>query len=347
MVHVLPHPARHQVALLVVVTALAGCAGSERRGATPSEIHWLERLADWQQEISDAGADVDEVYLAILGGDDRPRGRLDEALRPIRECSKRLREDVGEVPTPRFEAGYALIARACGRFEGFANAFERSLAADDPSTALQEIDVASTEGTELIVRASRLIEARLTANRPLPRVGGASEESRVEPRLSRIGSELARKQVEVRCWSESEWPRVVGEWGAYIGTNDIGAFAQPDTDRASLAPETCRALVGLAYERERPERGDALDEMAYAVGVLAHESEHLLSPPASEAETECYGMQEIRRVARRLGADAAYANRLATRYWFELYPSEPADYKSEECVDGRSLDANPQSSRWP
>ncbi len=86
---------------------------------------------------------------------------------------------------------------------------------------------------------------------------------------------------------------------------------------------------------------------AYAVGVLAHESEHLLSPAASEAETECYGMQEIRRVARRLGADAAYANRLAMRYWFEVYPSEPADYKSGECVNGRSLDANPGSSRWP
>ncbi len=71
----LPGPARRQVALLVVAAALAGCAGGEQRGgATPSEIHWLERLADWQQETGEAGADVDEVYLAILGGDDRLRG---------------------------------------------------------------------------------------------------------------------------------------------------------------------------------------------------------------------------------------------------------------------------------
>lgn len=344
----LPHPARRQVAALLVVVALAGCAGSnERGGAKPSEIRWLERLADWQQEIGEAGADVDGVYLAILGGDDRLRGRIDEAVRPIRECSKSLREDVGEVPTPRFEAGYALIRRACKRFEVFANAFERSLSTDDPSAALKEIDAASTEGADLITRAARLIEARLTANRPLPRVGGDTEQSRVEPRFSRIGGELARKKVEVRCWSESEWPRVVGEWGAYIGTNDIGAFAQPDTERASLAPATCRALVDLAYGHERPAKGDALDEVAYAVGVLAHESEHLLSPVASEAETECYGMQDISRVARRLGADEAYANRLARRYWLELYPSEPADYRSGECVDGRSLDANPDSSRWP
>lgn len=328
--------------------ALAGCAGSdERGGATPSEIHWLERLAAWQRQTGDAGADVDEVYLAILGGDDRLRARIDEVLRPIRECSKRLREDVGEVPTPRFESGYALIGRACKRYEVFADAFERSLSTDDPSAALQEIDAASTEAAGLIVRAGRLIEARLTANRPLPRLGGDSEESRVEPRFSRIGGELARKKVEMRCWSESEWPRVVGEWGAYVGTNDIGAFAQPDTDRASLAPETCRVLVDLAYEHERPEQGDELDEVAYAVGILAHESEHLLSPAASEAETECYGMQEIRRVARRLGADANYANKLAMRYWFELYPAEPADYKSGECVNGRSLDANPDSSIWP
>jgi len=345
---VLPGPARRQVALLLVVAALAGCAGDDQLGgATPSEIHWLERLADWQRETGEAGADVDEVYLAILGGDDRLRARVDETLSPIRECSKRLREDVGEVPTPRFEAGYALIGRACKRFETFANAFERSLSADDPSAALQELDTANSEGTNLIVRAGQLIEARLTANRPLPWVGGDSEQSRVEPRFSRVGSELARKRVEVRCWSAREWPRVVGEWGAYIGTYDIGAFAQPDTDRASLAPETCRALVGFAYERERPERGDALDEVAYAVGVLAHESEHLLTPAANEAETECYGMQEIRRVARRLGADASYANKLAMRYWFELYPSEPADYKSGECVNGRALDANPGTSRWP
>jgi hypothetical protein len=344
---VLPGPARRQVALLLLVGALAGCAGgNERGGARPDEVRWLERLAAWQRQTGDAGADTDEVYLAILGGDDRLRGRIDEVLNPIRECSKRLREDVGEVPPPRFEAGYALIGRACKRFEASANAFERSLSAD-PSAALLEIDRANTEGAELMTRAGRLIEARLTANRPLPRLGGTSEESRVEPRFSRIGSELARKKVEVRCWSESEWPRVVGEWGAYIGTNDIAAFAQPSSDRTSLAPETCRTLVDFTYEHERPERGDALDDVAYAVGVLAHESEHLLSPAASEADTECYGMQAIRRVARRLGADAASANRLATRYWFELYPSEPADYRSGACVNGESLDANPRSSRWP
>ena len=127
--------------------------------------------------------------------------------------------------------------------------------------------------------------------------------------------------------------------------DDIGAFAQPDTERASLAPATCRALVDLAYGHERPAAGDALDEVAYAVGVLAHESEHLLSPVATEAETECYGMQEIRRVAGRLGVDEAYANKLARRYWFELYPSEPADYRSGECVDGRPRwTPNPHSS---
>jgi hypothetical protein len=221
------------------------------------------------------------------------------------------------------------------------------LSADDPSLALQELDTANTEGADLLVKAGRIIESRLTANRPLPRLGGDSEKSRVEPRFSRVAGRLAHKEVEVRCWSESEWPRVVAEWGAYIGTNDFGAFAQPSSDRASLAPETCRALVDFAYRHDRPEQGDALDDMAYAVGILAHESEHLLSPAANEAETECYGMQEIRSVARRLGADAAYANRLATRYWLELYPSAPADYKTGSCVDGGELDANRQSSRWP
>ena len=152
----------------------------------------------------------------------------------------------------------------------------------------------------------------------------------------------------MRCWSESEWPRVVGEWGAYIGTNDIGAFAQPDTERASLAPATCRALVDLAYGHERPAAGDALDEVAYAVGVLAHESEHLLSPVGTEAETECYGMQEIRRVAGRLGVDEGPMRtswRGGTR--FELYPSEPADYRSGECVStvAPRWTLNPDSSR--
>ena len=87
--------------------------------------------------------------------------------------------------------------------------------------------------------------------------------------------------------------------------------------------------------------------MAYAVGILAHEAEHLLSPSASEADTECYDMQEIRKVAGLLGADAAYANRLATRYWLELYPSEPANYKTGECRDGGDLDSSPNSPVWP
>ena len=291
---------------------------------------------------------MDEVYLAILGGDDRLRARIDEALRPIRECSKRLREDVGEVPTPRFEAGYALIRRACKRFEAFANAFERSLSADDPSTALQEIDTANTEGTELIVRAGQLIEARLTANRPLPRVGGASEESRVEPRFSRIGSELARKQVEVRCWSESEWPRVVGEWGAYIGTNDIGAFAQPDTDRASLAPETCRALVGFTYERERPEQRRRARR-----GGLRRRRPRRMSPSTCSRPRRARPTRSATACRRSGGSPGVSGRTPPTQTGWRCgtgsssIPPSPRTTESGECVNGRSLEtaANPDKAR--
>lgn len=311
-----------------------------------SEIRWLERLADWQETMSEAAATADDAYLAILGGDERVRGRFGEVLRPIRECSRRLREEVGDSPNPRFTGGYELVLRSCAHYEQFARALERSFDGD-PGAALTDVEGEAAKADQLLLAAARQIESRLTANRRLPSTGGETGRSRVEPRLSRVAGVLAGKRVEVRCWSKGEWPRVVGEWGAYIGTKDIGAFAHPLDDRASLAPETCERLVGLTYRGERPARDDELDETAYAVGILAHETQHLISPVSSEAETECYGMQEIRRVARLLGASPRYGARLAEHYWRELYDEGPAEYRSSRCVNGGALDSAPESDVWP
>jgi hypothetical protein len=342
---VLPSPARRQVALLATLVALVGCAGDERPPeAASGEVRWLERLSRWESATDEAATEAFTAYSAVLAGERRLK-ELAESLQPIRACSRRLREDVGEPPR-RYSDGYALMLRACGRYEQYAEQLERSFAGN-PGEALFASGAAGEEADRLVILARREIESGLTARRKLPRVGGDTGRSRVEPLFSRVASAVVGRKVEVVCWSRAEWPKALKEWGAYIGTTDLGAFAHYDGDRAYLGPEYCEGLVDLAYRRRRPTSNDAQEKIADAVSTLAHESEHLVAAAADEAETECYGMQDIRRVARLLGASPSYAAGLAELYWEELYETLPDDYVSPECHDGGDWDRNDASDIWP
>jgi hypothetical protein len=342
---VLPRPGRRQIALLAALVALAGCAGDERAPETQSdEIRWLERLSRWESATDEASEEAFSTYEAVLAGERRPEA-LTQSLGPIRRCSRRLRDDVGEAPR-RYVRGYRLILKACGRYERYAEQLERSFAGS-PGEALVESEAASEEADRLIILARRAIESGLTANRELPRVGGVSEQSRVDPLFSRVASAVVGRDVEVVCWSRDEWPKVLKEWGAYIGTTDLGAFAHYDGDRVYLGPEYCEGLVDLAYRRERPRGGRGQREIADGVATLAHEAEHLFAAAASEAETECYAMQDIRRVARLLGAPPRYADTLAEVYWDELYETLPDSYVSPDCYDGGDWDREHASPVWP
>jgi hypothetical protein len=328
-----------------VVLALAGCAGDESRSeAANDEIRWLERLSRWELATDEASNEALSTYSAVLAGERRPEA-LAENLRPIRRCSARLRDDVGAAPT-RYAGGYKLMLKACAGYERYAEELERSFSGN-PGEALFASQAAGENADRLVLLARRAIESGLTANRELPRLGGTSERSRVDPLFSRVASDLVGREVEVVCWSRKEWPKVLKEWGAYIGTTDLGAFAHYDGDRAYLGPEYCEALVALAYRGERPTSGKAHEQIADGVSTLAHESEHLVSAAAGEDETECYAMQDIRRVARQLGASPDYADGLAELYWEELYETLPDNYVSADCHDGADWDRNAASSVWP
>jgi hypothetical protein len=128
---------------------------------------------------------------------------------------------------------------------------------------------------------------------------------------------------------------------ALRGPGDLAGFADPPAN-IDLAPDICARLVAIGYGTRAAEGADD----AYAVAVLAHETEHLVAPD-SESVTECYGMQEIRRAARDLGQSPLAAAALAEVYWREDYPEKPDRYRTPDCRDGGPLDANRNSSVWP
>jgi hypothetical protein len=85
----------------------------------------------------------------------------------------------------------------------------------------------------------------------------------------------------------------------------------------------------------------------YAVLVLSHESQHLRGVQ-SEADAQCYAIQTVARVAERLGSPPAEARAVAAHFLAVDEPLMPTDYSLPDgCVDGGSLDLDPQSSSWP
>jgi hypothetical protein len=58
-------------------------------------------------------------------------------------------------------------------------------------------------------------------------------------------------------------------------------------------------------------------------------------------------MQHIRPAAIELGASRAYAAELAERYWEQVYPTRPREYRSPRCRNGGEYDVRPGSDVWP
>jgi hypothetical protein len=127
-------------------------------------------------------------------------------------------------------------------------------------------------------------------------------------------------------------------------SHDYAGFAWFAEQATDLAPEVCHALARLRYGHDSA----ANPRLAFALGVLAHESSHLVvSLEDVEARAECFGMQRIRRTGRLLGASPVQSSRLAAIYWQRLYPEDLPRYRSTECRNGGLLDLHPQSSVWP
>jgi hypothetical protein len=185
---------------------------------------------------------------------------------------------------------------------------------------------------------------------PLPTRGGITEVSRIEPLYTRIASELADREVEVRCWSDADWAtrseEVVSWTDGELRPGEWTAYVSWDHERANLAPAICRSLGRWAYERQWPDDRWEIFNFAWSVKVLAHESQHLRGID-NEATADCFGLQDMAAVGRGLGLGDEEARSVAEYAWVYIYPRGEGEYWSEECRDGGDLDRRPNTSTWP
>jgi hypothetical protein len=349
-------------ALLSAIVALvaAGCMGDGNKEPEPArkaapearsvkrytarEFRWVMRLARWDRSYGSARSVADSAYYGLLDGQISV-AEVRRALRPLRECRASVQRRIGEPPSEDLRFVYRQLLSACDGDRRFGVA---DLAVLTSSSDQGAATVAAFEDGEKRFRdAHRSVERRLLAYLPLPEVGGMTQKSRVEPRFSRVASKLALKPVEIRCWSPSEWKAAVREYELYTGHKaDIAGFAN-GISRANLGARQCGDLARFTYDHWRPSSLRGLERASDAIELVAHETEHLLNPNASEEETECHGVQDVRRVARGLGASRRYARRLAGVYWQAIYPYNTHEYRTLDCRNSGLYDMNPSSNIWP
>jgi hypothetical protein len=334
---------RTKVAAALLALIAAGCSGGshEPKQYSAVDVTWIKRVNRWTDRYLEQGQNIQPVYTRALEtrGD---LGPLRQVLRPYRECTRSLRAKVGEPRHEQLRRAYGFLLEACDRDQRYARALLKS-ASPNPgyptSDQFRESDFPFHE-------ASRAIEAGLIANRSLPVGSGQTDESRIEPRLSQAASALTLQDIEVRCWSAEDWPRMHKEYNAYSrDRGDPAGFVTGAT--AHISPKHCETLARFLYGHERPATAEGVEEVAEAVGLVAHETEHLFETGAGEAETECHAAQDVRRLARLLGAPSSYAARLATVYWRDVYPSQPPGYRSKQCRKGGSFDRHPETDAFP
>lgn len=172
-----------------------------------------------------------------------------------------------------------------------------------------------------------------------------------EARYARVASEIAKRDVRVRCQG------LLGallDIGVNAGSVQFDANGRP-ADETHLTRSVCHGLRRFADD-PRSSRLDCVRtgtacpreafETVQAIHTLAHEAVHLAGV-RDEAEAECYGLQTVDLVAVRLGADLATARSLADYAFTRLYPALPPHYRTDGCHDGGPLDLVPGSATFP
>jgi hypothetical protein len=309
----------------LLVAALAGCgSGGSGRVAphervaplpSPGEVAWFRQMASFANAVSN------------LSGQATARGPTGlKALAALRSCAPIFRHSVGAAPSRRQRAAARIVLGACADF------------------ARGDLEA----GDRALERSSSRIFLR-SDGRNLPRRGGVTAESRVEPRLSRAVAALSGVPgTVVRCWSLPDWLALIAERSAYTGGEvDLRADGfVSEGRRVNLAPRMCERLDRFVYQGQRPAGGRRKLELANTLLTLAHETVHV-SQGSDEAVATCYGLQRMRRAGLLLGAPSPYANSLAELAWTGLYPYGLAKYHSPQCRDGGKLDLHPRSHVWP
>ena len=160
---------------------------------------------------------------------------------------------------------------------------------------------------------------------------------REEDRLSAVASSLVGATVQVHC--QGLGAEMV-DMGSELGYVKWGADGVPEHQTLIKHAPCARLHDYLNSSKLQP----SLDEVI-AVHVLTHESMHMHGI-TDEAQAECAAVQRDAQTARLLGANAADATALARRYWREVYPRMPDDYRSGDCSAGGGFDEHLPDAPW-
>jgi hypothetical protein len=164
-------------------------------------------------------------------------------------------------------------------------------------------------------------------------------------RLGTIASELARRHVTIRC--EGMSGALTGARGESGRTEFIGG---KPISVSYLQEGVCQTLHAYARDLSAGETCllpcEGPLEVAWSVNTLAHESYHLAGV-RNEAQTQCYALQAIDFVARRLGASPEQARALAVFSFDQLPGRMPPEYSSPQCHDGGRFDLRPAQPLGP
>ena len=159
-----------------------------------------------------------------------------------------------------------------------------------------------------------------------------------EAQFSAVATQIAGRDVQVEC---QRFTGALIDATGEAGYVEFDAGGKP-SDTGRIERDTCNDLRDWLHS----DKSNPSLKQVIAVHVLGHEAFHLAGI-RDEAETECAAMQRDDEVAEDLGASAEQARALATRYANEVYPQMPDGYRSNECVDGGTLDAAPNDPTWP
>jgi hypothetical protein len=160
---------------------------------------------------------------------------------------------------------------------------------------------------------------------------------RLERRLTAVASSLVGEKVTVHCQTAGQQ---FVDAGAELGYVRYRADGVPE-HATLIKRDPCLDLRSyLSSTKDEPSRDEVV-----AVHVLSHEARHMAGVTA-EAVAECQAMQRDAETARLLGADERQAVVLAERYWREVYPRMPDDYRSSDCRPGGPLDERLPDPPW-
>ena len=312
------------------------------------EKGYLRKLHAWLGAVGSASARLD---FATHGPahDDLLKGTIDARLKPqlrvLSTCATRL-SGLGTPPSSRLQQGVKVLEVACKKMTAAAKAVVRAGRTKDPS-ALVYFDDDMTQSGVAYSAAEHALAPQET--RDLPAIAKPSSSSHIDTKLSDAVATTFDMSTEVRCWSKSDWPKIVRESNSFSvssdtpGTELLGFVLTGD--RINLSPPVCAELADLVYGHKRPTSGDAQMHAAEGLVVLTHEAEHV-SGVGNEAEAECYAMQDAADDGIALGLKQSYARGLSTLYWEKIYPHDLPNYRSSACRTNGKLDLY-SDSLWP